>query len=63
MMLITPIAGCLFLQLHNSKSVASEKHQVHLLCKCLKPNLETLWRNEFMFVSRAKNEIFGSNAA
>jgi hypothetical protein len=63
MTLITPTAGCLFLQLHNSKFVACEKQQVHLLCKCLKPNLKTLWRNAFMFVGRAKDEIFGSNAA
>lgn len=63
MTLITPTEGCLFLQLHNSKFVASEKQQVHVLCKYLKPNLKTLWRNAFMFVSRAKDEIFGSNAA
>jgi len=63
MALITPTAGCLFLQLRNSKCIAFEKQQVHLLCKCLKPNLKTLWRNAFIFVSRAKDELFGSNAA
>jgi hypothetical protein len=63
MALITPTAGCLFLQLHNSEFVAFERRQVHLLCKRLKPNLKTLWRNAFMFVSRAKDEIFGSTAA
>jgi hypothetical protein len=63
MTLITPTAGCLFLQLRNSKAVAFEKHQVHFLCKCLKPNLKTLWRNAFVFESRVKDEIFGSNAA
>jgi len=63
MALITPTAGCLFLQLRNSKSVAFEKQQVQLLCKCLEPNLKNLWRNVLMFVRRAEGEIFGSNAA
>jgi hypothetical protein len=63
MTLITPTAGCLFLQLQNIKRVAFEKQQVHLLCKCLKPKLKAQWCNAFVFLSRTKDEIFGSNTA
>lgn len=57
MTLITLTAGCLFLQLHNSKSVAFEKQQVHLSCKCLKPNLKAIWRNVFTSYAERRMRI------